>query len=75
MKASRTFGWVQNPSDFDKLRDVVAVFAYDSYMHKKLVRGELEALVQDKALLNEMLEALSAPEGVVASVDSTIKCN
>lgn len=67
MKASRTFGWVQNPSDFDKLRDVVAVFAYGSYMHKKLVRGELEALVQDKALLNEMLEALSAPEGIAAS--------
>ena len=67
MKASRTLGWVQNPSDFDKLRDVVAVFAYGSYMHKKLVGGELEALVQDKALLNEMLKVLSAPEGIVAS--------
>lgn len=62
----RTLGWVQNPGDFKKLRDVVAVFDPESDTHQELVSGKLEALIEDKELLREMMSTLNNPNGVKA---------
>jgi hypothetical protein len=41
----RTFGWVQDPSNFRSLCDVVAVFNADSIKHKQLVKTIIPKLV------------------------------
>lgn len=63
--AQRTFGWIQNPSDFNKLRRVVAIFHRDSSVYKELVNGKLEELVQDETLLKEMINSLTLGDEVV----------
>lgn len=62
--ANRTFGWIQNPSDFSKLKNVVALFCLTSDVYNGLVDGKLEALVEDKKLLDTMLKALKEGEVV-----------
>ena len=44
--ASRTFGWVQNPAKFSTLKDVVAVFEKNSYMHKELINDRILKLIE-----------------------------
>ena len=44
--ANRTFGWVQNPAKFSTLKDVVAVFEKDSYMHKALINERIPKLIE-----------------------------
>ena len=60
--ANRTFGWIQNPSDFSKLKNVVALFCRSSNIYKELVGGKLEELVDDKKLLDKMLKAYAFAE-------------
>lgn len=42
--ANRTFGWVQNPSSTDTLRDIISLFVPDSDFHKKMVNERLPLL-------------------------------
>ena len=65
--AKRTFVWIQNPSDFSKLKNVVALFCRSSNIYKELVGGKLEELVDDKKLLDKMLKALR--EGEIVDID------
>ena len=42
----RTFGWVQDPSDFKSLYNVVAIFDNTSEVHKQLVDERIEKLIE-----------------------------
>lgn len=55
----RTFGWVQNPSDFDKLKKVVQVFDYTSEYHNELKNRIIPKLVTVADGRNELLNALT----------------
>ncbi|MDM8534412.1 restriction endonuclease FokI C-terminal domain-containing protein [Clostridiaceae bacterium HSG29] len=55
----RTFGWVQNPSDFEKLKKVVQVFDHTSDFHKELKTTIIPSLIEDKDKKDDLLSALS----------------
>jgi hypothetical protein len=57
---SRAFGWVQDPSNFFSLCDVVAVFEKDSVIHKDLVDKKIKKLVLKKDGQGRLLDALKA---------------
>jgi len=57
---SRTFGWVQNPSNFRSLCDVVAVFDANSAKHNQLVAKIIPALVLPADGQAELLSALNS---------------
>jgi len=42
--ANRTFGWVQNPSSTDTLRDILSLFVHGSEFHTKMVSERLPLL-------------------------------
>ncbi|MDR2599446.1 MAG: hypothetical protein LBC73_04135 [Oscillospiraceae bacterium] len=81
---SRTFGWVQNPSDFRKLCNVVAVFDYNSEKHKQLQETILPKLVSENDGLFDLISALNVRPlsisyshlvGTGKSIRSTAPCN
>ena len=53
---SRTFGWVQDPSSFRSLCDVVAIFDPDSPVHRSLAEKRLP------------LKRFAAPEEIAKGV-------
>ena len=55
----RTFGWVQNPSDFDKLKKVVQIFDYTSEFNNELKTRIIPGLVSRKDGREELIKALS----------------
>lgn len=55
----RTFGWVQNPSDFNKLKKVVQVFDYTSEFHNNLKTSIIPRLIDSKDGSEELINALS----------------
>ena len=44
----RTFGWVQDPSDFKSLYNVVSIFDSTSKVHKELVDERIEKLIEER---------------------------
>ena len=81
---SRTFGWVQNPGDFRKLCDVVAVFDFDSAKHKQIVAKTIPALVLPADGQSELLAALNSRplkikysdlKGTAFTPRSSARCN
>ena len=55
----RTFGWVQNPSDFEKLKKTVEVFDPSSNQYAKLKRYIIQDVIffdEDKKRLQSMLD-------------------
>ncbi len=56
--AERTLGWIQNPSSFDTLKNVVSVFDKNSKLHNQLLNIKIPSLVKDEDLKNKMLEEL-----------------
>jgi hypothetical protein len=42
--ANRTFGWVQNPSSTETLRDIISLFVPGSYFHSYMVNEKLPLL-------------------------------
>lgn len=55
----RTFGWVQNPSDFEKLKKTVEVFDPSSNQYTKLKRYIIQDVIffdEDKKRLQSMLD-------------------
>lgn len=58
-KKTRTFGWVQDSSNFDSLCNVVALFDNTSDFHKRLKATLIPTLVSPENGRNEMLHALN----------------
>ncbi len=56
--ANRSLGWVQNPSSFEKLQKVVAVFDHESYAYKYLLETAIPENVDDLDLRAKMLDEL-----------------
>lgn len=54
----RTFGWVQDPSDFNSLYNVVSIFDNTSEMYKELINGRIDKLVEERDGKSHFLEAL-----------------
>ena len=54
----RTFGWVQDPSDFKSLYNVVAIFDNTSEVHKQLVDERIEKLIEEKDGRSHFLEVM-----------------
>ena len=54
----RTFGWVQDPSDFKSLYNVVAIFDNTSEVHKQLVDEKIEKLIEEKDGRSHFLEVM-----------------
>lgn len=55
----RTFGWVQNPSDFEKLKKTVQVFDTESIQYKELKNSLVKNVIyfdDDKKYFQEKLE-------------------
>ena len=65
----RTFGWVQDPSDFESLIKVVSIFDNKSETHKELVNEKIDeiykfASIEIKAKA-KALESLMSQDGYV----------
>lgn len=56
----RTFGWVQDPSDFRSLCDVVAVFHRNTSKHLELKNAILPRLVEERDGRDRLIDALNA---------------
>lgn len=53
--ANRTFGWVQNPSSTDTLRDILGIFVPGSYFHNFMVNERLPFLASAHLFKSEDL--------------------
>lgn len=59
-KTTRTFGWVQNPSNFESLKKVVAIFDNTSKTYNELKDKKIKKLVEERDGQKELLNALNA---------------
>lgn len=59
-KTIRTFGWVQNPSNFESLKKVVAIFDNTSKTYTELKDKKIKKLVEERDGQKELLNALNA---------------
>lgn len=57
-RSFRTFGWVQDPSDFDALYKVVSIFNENSDTYKELVEHKINELIEERDGKQRLLEAL-----------------
>ncbi len=55
----RTFGWVQDPSNFDSLYDVVCIFNENSLKHQELVSNTINSLVEERDGREKLINALN----------------
>lgn len=56
----RTFGWVQDPSDFESLIKVVSIFDDKSETHKELVNEKIDRLIEERDGKSHFLEVLNS---------------
>ena len=56
----RTFGWVQDPSDFELLIKVVSIFDNKSETHKELVNEKIDRLIEERDGKSHFLEVLNS---------------
>lgn len=56
----RTFGWVQDPSDFDSLVDVVSIFDSESAVHRELVNTKIDELVEERDGKSHFIDVLNS---------------
>lgn len=59
-KNFRTFGWIQDPSDFDALYRVVCIFNRSSKAHQELVKQTINKLVEKRDGRERLLAALNS---------------
>lgn len=57
-RSFRTFGWVQDPSDFEALYKVVSIFNESSNTYKELVEHKINELVEERDGKQRLLKAL-----------------
>lgn len=84
MGSFRTFGWVQDPSDFDSLYKVVSIFNENSEVYKELVTSKIKDLVKERDGRERLLNALNSKPlklkygdlvGTSFSPRSSARCN
>lgn len=56
--AERTLGWIQNPSSFENLKNVVSVFDKDTQIYKEVLNTKLPNLVKDLDLQNKLISEM-----------------
>ena len=56
----RTFGWVQDPSDFESLIKVVSIFDNKSETHNELVNEKIDRLIEERDGKSHFLEVLNS---------------
>lgn len=80
----RTFGWVQDPSDFESLIKVVSIFDNKSETHKELVNEKIDRLIEERDGKSHFLEVLNSIPLKIKYVDlvgtsfiprSSARCN
>lgn len=80
----RTFGWVQDPSDFDSLYKVVSIFNENSTIYEDLVENKINELVEVGDGRERLLNALKVKPlrlkytdlvGTAFSPRSSARCN
>lgn len=59
-KTTRTFGWIQNPSNFESLKKVVAIFDNTSKTYNELKDKKIKKLVEERDGQKELINALNA---------------
>ena len=83
-RSFRTFGWVQDPSDFDSLYKVVSIFNENSEVYKELVTRKIKDLVEERDGRERLLNALNSKPlklkygdlvGTSFSPRSSARCN
>lgn len=57
---SRTFGWVQDSADLNKLRQVTEIFEPDSQTQRELIAKKIPKYVEDPSLQKRFIELLKA---------------
>lgn len=55
----RTFGWIQNPSDFSKLKKIVQLFDHTSSIHVDLKENRIPRLVEKDDGRDRFIEILN----------------
>lgn len=80
----RSFGWIQNPTDFNKLKQMLNIFIEDSYFYKELVTKKIPCTITDQCEQNRLLDLLCSScsmykytdlVGTGSSIRSQAKCN
>ena len=66
---SRTYGWVQNPSNFDNLKRVVQIFDPSSAHYSKLLNVLIPELIPFKDLRSQFIEKLRMGENKFSYVE------
>ena len=56
----RTFGWIQDSSDFESLIKVVSIFDNKSETYKELTNGKIVELIEERDGKSHFLEVLNA---------------
>ena len=56
--AERTLGWIQNPSSFENLKNVVSVFDKNTDMYKEILNTKLPKLVKYLDLKNKLISEM-----------------
>lgn len=56
--SKRSFGWSQDASDFNSLKNVVQIFDSESEFHKNLIIDRIPMLVEDNDLVNKLQNIL-----------------
>lgn len=83
-RSFRTFGWVQDPSDFDALYKVVSIFNESSQIHEELVTNKITELIEERDGRERLLTAMKLRPlklkygdlvGTVFSPRSSARCN
>lgn len=59
-RSFRTFGWVQDPSDFKALYKIVSIFNESSKVYKELTNRKIKELVEKRDGRERLLSALSS---------------
>ena len=59
-KNFRAFGWVQDPSNFRSLCDVVAVFDSNSQTHKNLIRIVIPKIIENRDGRDKLIKTLQS---------------
>lgn len=57
--ANRTFGWIQNPSNFSKLKKTVQIFDHTSPVHVDLKKNRIPSLVEERDGRDSFIEILN----------------
>ena len=56
--AERTLGWIQNPSNFENLKNVVSVFDKNTDIYKEILNTKLPRLVKNLDLQNKLISEM-----------------